>query len=79
MPCPGPGAPAPPQAVAPHMARQRGGLIVMIGSVTSFMASPFAGAYSASKAALLALADSLRLELQPFGVGVCYVKAGSIR
>lgn len=67
------------QEVAPHMMRQRGGLIVMIGSVTAHMASPFAGAYSASKAALLALSDSLRLELQPFGVQVSYVTAGSIR
>lgn len=77
-PAPAP-APLPLQAVAPHMARQRAGLIVMVGSVTSFMATPFAGIYSASKAALLALADSLRLELQPFGVGVCHVTAGSIK
>lgn len=61
------------------MMRQRGGLIVMIGSVTSFFATPFAGAYSASKAALLALTDSLRLELQPFGVRVSYVTAGAIK
>jgi 1-acylglycerone phosphate reductase len=67
------------QEVAPHMMRQRGGLIVMIGSVTAHMATPFAGAYSASKAALLGLTDSLRLELQPFGVQVSYVTAGSIK
>lgn len=67
------------QEVAPHMMRQRGGLIVMIGSVTAHMSSPFAGAYSASKAALLGLTDSLRLELQPFGVQVSYVTAGSIK
>ena len=78
------GCPLPPppnclQEVAPHMMRQRGGLIVMIGSVTAHMASPFAGAYSASKAALLGLTDSLRLELQPFGVQVSYVTAGSIK
>jgi len=70
---------AAPQEIAPHMMRRRGGLIVMIGSVTSVMASPFAGAYSASKAALLGLTDSLRLELQPFGVQVSYVTAGSIK
>ncbi|KAL4425272.1 hypothetical protein ABPG75_009288 [Micractinium tetrahymenae] len=67
------------QAVAPHMVRQCGGLIVMIGSVVSLLATPFGAAYSASKAALLALTDSLRLELQPFGVHVTYVVAGSIK
>ncbi|KAL4435641.1 hypothetical protein ABPG77_002604 [Micractinium sp. CCAP 211/92] len=67
------------QAVAPHMIRQRSGLIVMIGSVVSLMATPFGAAYSASKAALLALSDSLRLELRPFKVHVTYVVAGSIK
>jgi short-subunit dehydrogenase len=61
------------------MMRQRSGLVVMIGSVVSVMSTPFAGAYSASKAALLALSDSLRLELAPFGVQLSYVTAGSIK
>ena len=34
---------------------------------------------TASKAALLAMSDSLRTELHPFGVGVTYVCAGSIQ
>jgi short-subunit dehydrogenase len=67
------------QAVAPHMMRARGGLVVMIGSVVSMLASPFGGAYSASKAALLALSDSLRVELEPFGVRLTYVTAGAIK
>ncbi|PSC76883.1 short-chain dehydrogenase reductase isoform C [Micractinium conductrix] len=67
------------QAVAPHMMRQRGGLVVMIGSVTSLLSAPFGAAYAASKAALLSLSDALRLELQPFGVHVTHATAGAIR
>ncbi|KAI3434964.1 hypothetical protein D9Q98_003017 [Chlorella vulgaris] len=67
------------QAVAPHMMRARAGLIVMIGSVTSVLATPFGGAYAASKAALLGISDSLRLELAPFGVHVTHVTAGAIK
>ena len=34
------------RAVAPHMMRQRSGLVVKIGSVVSMLATPFGGAYS---------------------------------
>lgn len=61
------------------MMHQQGGLIVMIGSVTSMLSSPFGAAYGASKAALLALTDALRLELLPFGVAVSYAMCGQIR
>lgn len=67
------------QAVAPHMAARRSGHIVLIGSVTQWLSTPFGGAYCASKAAVGSLADTLRLELQPFGVGVTLVVAGSIK
>ncbi len=67
------------QAVAPALIARRAGLVVMVGSVGSHLSSPFAGAYNASKAALLTLSDTLRLELAPFGVGVTFVMAGSIQ
>jgi NAD(P)-dependent dehydrogenase (short-subunit alcohol dehydrogenase family) len=44
------------------------GRVVTIGSITSRFGAPFIGAYSASKAALAMLMDSLRLEVAPFGV-----------
>ncbi len=72
------GAVAAIQAVVPHMAAAGGGCIVNIGSVSSLLATPFGGAYSASKAALHLLSDALRAELAPFGIRVMVVRAGAV-
>jgi short-subunit dehydrogenase len=66
------------QKVAPVMARQKGGLIVNIGSVSGVLATPFSGAYCASKAALHLMSDALRMELAPFGIRVVIVQPGAI-
>lgn len=67
------------QVVAKHMVKQRKGTIVMIGSVTSQISTPWAGVYAASKSALLSISDVLRLELHPFNIGVTYIAAGAIQ
>ena len=54
------------------------GLVVNIGSVSGVMTTPFAGAYCASKAAVHALSDALRMELAPFSIEVMEVQPGAI-
>jgi len=58
--------------------RQNKGLVVNIGSVSGVLVTPFAGAYCASKAAVHALTDVLRLELAPFAIEVMEVQPGAI-
>lgn len=67
------------QAVLPHMRRQRSGRIVNISSVVGRLVTPANGAYSATKFAVEALSDALRLELAPFGIRVVVVEPGSIK
>ena len=58
--------------------RSSKGLVVNIGSVSGVLVTPFAGAYCASKAAVHALSDALRMELAPFAIGVLEVQPGAI-
>ncbi len=55
------------QAAIPFLRATRG-RIVTIGSIAGRFGTPFVGPYSASKAAVAALVDSLRMELAPFGI-----------
>jgi NAD(P)-dependent dehydrogenase (short-subunit alcohol dehydrogenase family) len=66
------------QAFLPQLRRSRG-RIVFVGSIAGKSALPFLGAYAASKHALEAIADTLRVELRPFGVAVSLVEPGTIR
>lgn len=67
------------RAVTPHMIKRRTGMIVNISSVTSVTATPFAGAYCSTKAAVTSLSDTLRMELAPFGITVVTAQPGAIR
>lgn len=66
------------QAFLPALRSARG-RIVFVGSIAGKSALPFLGPYAASKHALEAVADSLRLELRPWGIGVSIVEPGSIK
>jgi len=64
------------QAVLPHMKKQGSGQIVNIGSILSLVATPRNSIYSASKFAVRALSDSLRIELRDSGIDVILVMPG---
>jgi short-subunit dehydrogenase len=64
--------------VAPVMKEQGSGTIVNMGSISGIAPTPFAGSYCASKAAIHAWSDVLRMELKPFGIGVVTLQPGGI-
>jgi NAD(P)-dependent dehydrogenase (short-subunit alcohol dehydrogenase family) len=66
------------QAVLPAMREQRRGTIVNVSSVAGKVAIPFAAPYCASKHALEAVSDALRVEIAPFGIQVVLVEPGPI-
>ncbi len=66
------------QAVLPLLRTARG-RIVNISSVSGRIAFPYLGAYAASKHALEALSDVLRVELRQWGIEVCLVEPGSVQ
>jgi NAD(P)-dependent dehydrogenase (short-subunit alcohol dehydrogenase family) len=61
------------RAVLPRL-RQSHGRVVFISSVNGRLSMPMLGAYSASKFALEAAADALRMELRPWRVPVVIVE-----
>lgn len=65
------------QAFMPMLRASRG-RVVQVSSISGRSALPFAGAYSASKFALEALSDAMRIELQPWGIRVVVIEPGSI-
>lgn len=65
------------QAMLPALRRARG-RVVLMGSIGGRSALPFLGPYAASKHALEAFADVLRVELRPFGITVSIVEPASI-
>jgi len=66
------------QAVTAHMVSRRSGVVVNIGSIAGYFGLPWSGGYSASKAAVNRLTDSMRLELEPFNVKVVEVQPGAV-
>jgi NAD(P)-dependent dehydrogenase (short-subunit alcohol dehydrogenase family) len=65
------------QAVLPLL-RASKGRVVFLSSISGRVSAPFMGAYTASKFALEAVADSLRMELRPWQIPVVLVEPGSM-
>ncbi|OGL48156.1 MAG: hypothetical protein A2161_12860 [Candidatus Schekmanbacteria bacterium RBG_13_48_7] len=66
------------QAVLPYMRNEKNGLIINVSSVVGRVAIPFNGIYSATKYALEAISDCLRIELQPWKIKVVLVEPGPV-
>ncbi|EPE32336.1 NAD(P)-binding Rossmann-fold containing protein [Glarea lozoyensis ATCC 20868] len=65
------------QAFLPLLIASKG-MVVNQTSVSSCTVIPFQSAYNASKAAMAMFSESMRLELQPFGITVIELKTGSV-
>ena len=61
-----------------HLLRMAKGHIVNVSSISGLIAIPFLGPYAASKFALEAFSDSLRVELKPWGIPVSVIQPGAI-
>ncbi len=67
------------RAVIPLMRQRWRGKIINISSVAGFSTSPAFSAYNASKWALEAFSESLRYELQFFGIDVLLIEPGTYK
>ena len=66
------------QMLLPEMRKRGKGRIVNLSSIAGRFVTPGAGWYGASKFALEALSDALRLELHQFGIKVVIIEPGLI-
>lgn len=67
------------QAALPTLRKQRSGHILNISSMGGISGYKGTGIYSASKFALEGISESLRIEVEPFGIKVTIVEPGAFR
>jgi len=65
-------------ALLPLLRRSAQPCVAHVDSISGIVTTPFSGAYAASKAALHAVADAMRMELASLGVRVVTVQPGGI-
>ena len=66
------------QAVLPQLRKQHGGRIIYTSSVAAVLPVPYQSFYSASKAAINALALALANEVREFGISVSVMMPGDV-
>ena len=67
------------RAFLPRMREHGSGRIINVSSVVGRVVFPGMGVYAATKFALEALSDALRMELAPFGIGVVLIEPGFVK
>jgi len=67
------------RAVLPVMRKQRSGVVVSLSSTAGIVGQAFCSAYAASKFGLEGWMESLRFELEPFGIHTMIVEPGFFR
>jgi short-subunit dehydrogenase len=67
------------KSVLPSMRKQKKGLIINVSSVAGVISIPYQSMYSASKYAIEAVTEALRMELKPFGVKAAMVEPGDTK
>ena len=67
------------RAVLPVMRKQRSGKVVSISSTAGVVGQPFCSAYAASKFGVEGWMESLRFEVEPFGIHTTIVEPGFFR
>lgn len=65
--------------VLPKMRENRHGKIINISSMAGKATAPMGGWYHASKHAVEALSDALRMEVMPFGIDVIVIEPGAVK
>jgi NAD(P)-dependent dehydrogenase (short-subunit alcohol dehydrogenase family) len=67
------------KAAIPLLRNNNGGRIINISSISGLIALPALSCYAATKHALEAITDSLRVELSPFNIHVVAIEPGNIQ
>ncbi len=67
------------QAMLPKMRAQKKGLLLVIGSIAGRVSIPMQSQYSASKYALEAFTDAVRMEMRDAGVRACIIEPGDTK
>ena len=62
-----------------RMRKQKKGLLIVIGSIAGRVSIPMQSQYSASKYALEAFADAVRMEMRQYGVRACIIEPGDTK
>jgi NAD(P)-dependent dehydrogenase (short-subunit alcohol dehydrogenase family) len=65
-------------ALLPHFKERTRGHFALMASVAGYRGLPRAGAYGPSKAAAIALAETMRAELTPLGIDVSVINPGFV-